>query len=286
MSQEPVEFYMSIPGHKKPWIMIVVMCVLVCCAAPRMLSASDTNESMVKAAQTALANAPKNACPEGFAYIPGGPFVMGSMSGESDERPVHTVSTDAYCMAIHETTNAEYLKVIPDNFDHMGSRKDFPKELSGPHKPVIYVDWGGSDAYCKKSGGRLPTEAEWEKAARGPKGLEYGTNSGKLSKAEANYANFKNMDVCSYPKNDYGLCDMAGNVWEWTNDWYSADAYMRSKAQNPKGPASGDDKVVRDGSFGRITDVLRATHRYGSNPLDRNDWLGFRCVVSPEKHIK
>lgn len=244
---------------------------------------------IVAAAVALLALAPQNACPEGFAYIPAGPFVMGSNTGEKNELPVRTVSTDAYCMAIHETTNAEYQKIMmkdpvamPEGYARTFNVKDF----NGPQQPVVFVNWMAADAYCKKLGDRLPTEAEWEKAARGPRGLKYGTRSGALSKEEANYDGVKTTDVCSYPKNDYGLCDMAGNVYEWTDDWYATDAFKQMKSKNPQELKNGEYKVLRGGSWSYDgTGPLRMGFRIVSSPGHRGDLIGFRCV-SPEASKK
>lgn len=237
-------------------------------------SSPEENTKIVAAAVAALANAPKNVCPEGFAYIPAGPFVMGSANIKKGDAPVHTVSTDAYCMAIHETTNAEYQKIIKEPLA-------IPKGFDGLQQPVVKVNWTDANEYCKKIRGRLPTEAEWEKGARGPRGLEFATHSGTLNTKEANYVGDKTTDVCSYPKNDYGLCDMTGNVWEWVSDWYAADAYKRMKPKNPQWIKSGGYKVLRGGTWGAIygPDLLRAAFRNGDSPDDRIIDIGFRCVV-------
>lgn len=247
---------------------------------------------IVADAVAALASAPQNACPEGFAYIPAGPFVMGSDARRKNELPARIVTTNAYCMAVHETTTVEYQKVMmkaPLAMSEDYTRKTFPrKNFNSPEQPVILVCWMEADTYCKKVGGRLPTEAEWEKAAQGPRGLEYGTHSGALSKEEANYAEVKPTDVCSYPKNDYGLCDMAGNVWEWVNDWYAADAYQQMNAENPQGPKKGKFKVVRGGSWDNgSADVLRVGFRDSYFVPDLSvSSVGFRCVVASQDSKK
>lgn len=228
---------------------------------------------IVAAAEAALAAAPKSVCREGFVYIPAGDFVMGSEYGWADERPVRKIGMDAYCMAKSETTNAGYLKVIP------GTREDGGKKFNSPNQPVINVNWKEADAYCKALGGRLPTEAEWEKAAWGPKGLEFGTQSGRLKKDEANIESDTTKAVCSFPMNGYGLCDMIGNVWEWTNDWYAKDAYQKMGFSNPQGPRRGVNKVVRGGSYSSDEICLRANNRSESNPDQSGDSYGFRCVV-------
>lgn len=207
---------------------------------------------------------------------------MGSEDGQSDERPVRTIFIDAFCISKPETTNAQYQKVFP------GTRSDGGPSFNGANKPVINVSWKEADAYCKGIGGRLPTEAEWEKAARGPKGLAYGTKSGELSEEETNY-NYViggTEDVCSYPANGYGLCDMTGNVEEWTNDWYAAGAYELMKPQNPQGPDSGDYKVLRGGScYAPFRSIITQPIRGRHTPDVRFSFVGFRCVVAPRDSL-
>lgn len=173
-----------------------------------------------------------------------------------------------------------------------GVERKSPEGFDGPNQPVVNVNWHEANAYCEAQGGRLPTEAEWERAAIGPskgynRNIQYGTRSGQLSREEAVYDTNRTTDVCSKPTNGYGLCDMTGNVWEWVADWYNSDYYESSPSENPTGPSSGDYRVVRGGSWGiNVAGGLRAANRGDGHPGDRGFNFGFRCVSAPEDSRK
>jgi serine/threonine-protein kinase len=152
--------------------------------------------------------------------------------------------------------------------------------------PVIYVSWHDADTYCQWVGGRLPTEAEWEYAARGPDRYFYPWGNNAPSSTSASY--YRNVGdttaVGSYPDGEswVGALDMAGNVWEWVSDWYSADYYAASPTENPTGPDTGDFRVLRGGSWFNIPDSsVRSAYRYWYDPDYRSGYIGFRCVVEP-----
>lgn len=216
------------------------------------------------------------SCPEGFAYIRAGSFTMGSQTvGLENERPPHQVNLDAYCIARTEVTNEAYQKIT--------GKLPSPKNCDAPQQPVVSVGWNDADAYCQAIGGSLPTEAQWERAARGPRGFSYGTSSGTLDKEEANYNSKGSVAVGSYEMNGYGLYDMAGNVAEWCQDWYVYNYYAGQSypRNNPTGPATGDEKVFRGGSFiDQNQWSLRASYRRGYK--HKLSYLGFRCAALPK----
>ncbi|MBI2332465.1 MAG: SUMF1/EgtB/PvdO family nonheme iron enzyme [Chloroflexi bacterium] len=222
-------------------------------------------------------------------YIPQGNFSMGSESS-SDEKPIHAVLLDAYYIDKYEVTNAAYERCVEVNVCK-------PPKESGPYTrtayygnsefdeyPVIYVDWDMAKTYCEWRGGRLPTEAEWEKAARGEDGRTYPWGEG-IDCDKANY-NFScigdTTKVGSYLDgvSPYGVYDMAGNVWEWVNDWYDGNYYATSPSSNPQGSTSGQYKVLRGGSWPYIETYVRSANRDRVVPASSSDILGFRCALS------
>jgi formylglycine-generating enzyme required for sulfatase activity len=229
-----------------------------------------------------------------MVLIPAGTFQMGSNSGHDDEQPVHSVTLDSYYMDVYEVTNAMYAQCVSDGacsppFGAGSSIRESYYEVSSyDNYPVITVDWNQAMAYCNWAGKRLPTEAEWEYAARGGlRGGPYPWGEG----IDCDWANYwpgascvfvgDTSEVGSYPPNGYGLYDMAGNVWEWVADWYNESYYRTSLVENPSGPANGTYRVLRGGSWGANGNYLRVASRSYYNPTTQYLDVGFRCAHSP-----
>ena len=223
-----------------------------------------------------------------MVLIPAGEFQMGSDDGDDDEKPVHTVYLDAFYMDIYEVTNAQYVKFCESTGREPGGHWSYGLPGYGlPNQPVMGRGWQEAVEYCEWAGKRLPTEAEWEKAARG--GLEgkrypWGNEPPDETKTNFNRHRRYPMLVGSYPPNGYGLHDMAGNVEEWCYDWYRPDYYQNSPKRNPKGPDSGfhGRRVLRSGDSTNIAAGIRCADRRDQNPKPRGirHNYGFRCAKS------
>jgi len=247
-------------------------------------------------------------------YVPGGEFLMGSSQADADaalkecgsdcekkwfdaEVPQHTVFLDEFWIDKTEVTNGMYQKCVAD-----GACQEPQKKSSSARSayygspqyadyPVMYVDWNQANAYCQWAGGKLPSEAQWEKAARGTDVQKYPWGN---EQPDCGRANFKGRNIwgkttyCkgdttrvgSYPggANPYGALDMTGNVWEWVNDWYGENYYQNSPQKNPSGPDSGQDRELRGGSWSDASTDLRLAVRYVVSPDLKSNYNGFRCV--------
>jgi len=216
-----------------------------------------------------------------MVLIPAGSFQMGSNDGKNDEKPVHTIYVDAFYMDKYEVTNAQYRKFMSAT----GHRKpDYwnDSRFNKSNQPVVGVTWHDATAYARWAGKRLPTEAEWEKAARGGlEGKKYpwgDTIDSSRACYDQDYLTGKPVSVGSYSANGYGLYDMAGNVYEWCADWYVSDYYSFLPSRNTQGPSSGSYRVLRGGSWFDVTFYLRAASRYNLFPAGTIFYDGFRCV--------
>jgi formylglycine-generating enzyme required for sulfatase activity len=250
-----------------------------------------------------------------MVYVPAGEFEMGSIEGDDDERPVHTVALGAFWIDRTEVTNDQFATFLNERgnqeegstwleledegclIERVG--EEFRPKSGYADHPVIDVTWYGAAAYCEWAGARLPTEAEWEYAARGPENWVFPWGNDfdgtKVNYCDANcepdwadeavddgYA--LTAPVSSFPMGASwcGALDLAGNVFEWVADCYDGDYYERSPAQNPLGPEEGDYKVLRGGSWFLGPDFLRSAHRGWDRPVLRYDFLGFRCARGSE----
>ena len=220
-----------------------------------------------------------------MVYIPAGEFIMGSDEGDSDERPVHTVYLDAFYIDTTEMTNSQYRKCVEAGACDTPVKTTYYDNADYAQHPVVYVSWNDADAYCQWAGKRLPTEAEWEKAARGTDGRTYPWGEG-IHCDHAHYGGCGEgtVPVGSKPKgaSPYGALDMAGNVWEWVADWYDSDYYSQSSWLNPPGPDSGVGRVLRGGSLHGNQRFTRCAYRVGGNPRYWYFYVGFRCASDSE----
>ncbi|HEY2434520.1 MAG TPA: formylglycine-generating enzyme family protein [Vicinamibacterales bacterium] len=256
-----------------------------------------------------------------LALIPAGEFVMGSDDAEEDERPVHRVHVDDFHLAVQPVTNAEYARFLRETGHRAPAIYELPlvvkaggverersfRQLGAPYvwqdgdpppdradHPVSLVRYDDALAYCAWLAAgtgrpfRLPTEAEWEKAARGGEESKRYPWGDRLDGSKANFlvdpsvkSDHGTTPCRSYPPNPLGLFDMAGNVWEWIHDWYDPRYYASSAARNPTGPAAGHLRLLRGGSW-LVADVrmLSCSHRHKVPPDTYSYAIGFRIACS------
>jgi formylglycine-generating enzyme required for sulfatase activity len=229
-------------------------------------------------------------------YVPAGEFTMGSNNGNPGEKPAHPIYLDAFWIDKTEVTNKMYSScvaagVCKEPTSRSGDTNTRSSYYSNPefnNYPVIYVYWDMAKTYCEWAGRRLPTEAEWEKAARGTDGRSYPWGNESPNEMLANYARGvgATTEVGEYPNgaSPYGALDMAGNVWEWVNDWYDVNYYatLGEDARNLQGPTNGRYRVLRGGSWSFSGDRVRSSYRYWS-PASYSGFyggFGFRCAMS------
>jgi formylglycine-generating enzyme required for sulfatase activity len=232
------------------------------------------------------------AFPDGaYAWVPPGGFFEGCTTGDRDcdssEAPRHRVTLSrGLWLATTEVTAAQYRKLIPA----MPAAPSFNPDWKDATQPVVNLTWAEAEAYCRKAGGRLPTEAEWERGARGghddrryPWGdaathelANYGADGAFGGLAEGRDRWETAAPVGQFPANDHALHDVAGNVWEWTADWRGD--YAASDSSDPTGPAAGSERVIRGGSWATNGLLLRVSSRAGYPPDERHDDLGVRCA--------
>jgi formylglycine-generating enzyme required for sulfatase activity len=220
--------------------------------------------------------------------IPAGEFTMGSNTGDGDEKPVHKVYLDAYYMDKLEVTNVFYSACVsadackPPTHKDAFTRSSYYGNPQYDDYPVVYVNWDMAKTYCEWRGARLPTEAEWEKAARGTDAPTYPWGQA-VECQKANYqACIDGTSPAGYfedGKSPYGVYDMAGNVWEWVADWYSENYYGISLRSNPLGPDSGQARVMRGGSWTRSEYDIRTSNRIRYASTYDNFDVGFRCAM-------
>ena len=223
--------------------------------------------------------------------------LRGSDSGGRDERPSHQVSIDSFALDVHPVTNEQFVRFLEvmqgekdaNNQDIIKLKETRITRSSGKltiesgyaKHPVVGVTWYGAVAYAKWVGKRLPTEAEWEAASYGGNNDAIFPTGKSIEKTQANFFSSDTMTVMSYPANSYGLFDMAGNVYEWCQDWYSYNYYETTahEPDNPKGPLQGVYRVLRGGCWKSSKEDLHCSKRHRNNPGTVNKTYGFRCAA-------
>lgn len=257
------------------------------------ISNSTATAEAVGASATATAMAPvltslQDRSGMEMVYVPPGEFLMGSPdgAGAGDEHPQHKVYLSAYWIDRTEVTADQYRRCVEAGecmATASGSPCTYADAASTDH-PVNCVDWNQAAAYCAWADKRLPTEAEWEKVARGADGRTYpwGEDAPDCGKAQYSGCEGHTVPVGSLPEgaSPYGVFDMAGNVREWVADWYEAGYYSYSPIGNPSGPETGSLRVLRGGSWNDGGVDVRTATRLRYAPGDRNDFVGFRCARS------
>ena len=248
----------------------------------------------------------KDDTKENMIFIPEGSFTMGFKIdnehdwGDMDEEPVHQVTLSSYWIDKYEVTSSNFTKFLNENKNEAhrfieitpSVTVQFDDNVYQPREglenyPVNRVSWFGADAYCKWKEKRLPTEAEWEKAARGtdqrifPWGNEFPDNSRVTFRRKFSEKGFQVMEPVEGMKNGispFRVHQMAGNVWEWVSDWSDATAYQDENRIDPKGPESGISKVLRGGNWYYKAYYMRTTYRFNERPDIFKVWQGFRCA--------
>ncbi len=234
---------------------------------------------------------------ENMVLIPEGKFEMGSRLSliELDpadlfntdrhalgpEDPAHEVLLNAFSIDMYEVNNQEYMEYVEQTRAKNPAFMDDPN-FNGARQPVVGVTWKQAKKYCEWRKKRLPTEAEWEKAARGKRPVRYPWGDQPPDSSRLNYNNEKQKTVPggSYEagKSDYGVYDLSGNVAEWVNDWHLPEYYVFSPKANPPGPDKGQYKVIRGGNWRNNAEDVRLTYRNATVPKLKANTVGFRCV--------
>ena len=238
-----------------------------------------------------------------MVMIPAGLFTMGSNDGPHNERPAHTVTLDAFYIDRYEVTLSLYRKFLEEGNHDAPPTWDAEAATSVGDRPAIGMRWESAVAYCRRAGKRLPTEAEWEKAARGTDGRRYPWGEMQPFVDIANYnrgmwvseavtlmavtGGLEGMSVRhglkEGGKSPFGVSHMAGNAAEWVADWYERDYYHKSPGRNPSGPMAGEKRVLRGGSWADVPSALRATARFSAEPNFEDRTVGFRCAMDMPK---
>ena len=294
-------------------ISLWVMGLIVLYGATAMaLDVSDVRPEWTEEGKLLAVQRAQGPIKEERVVIPAGWFTMGS-NKKTDrmayrpEMPQRQVYLDTFEIDKYEVTALEYLRFVvatdrPPLPDWKYDGGNFQETMA--HHPVMHVSWYEADAYCRWAGKRLPTEAEWEKAARGTDGRIYpwGNTPAGLTRANFGrtgisgpvrdrperlllYPPIISVDKYENGKSPYQVWQMAGNVAEWVNDWYDPDYYHTAPDRNPSGPSIGTHRVFRGGGWMDSTPTVRTAQRNGTSPETEANWLGFRCAADVKKDL-
>jgi len=278
------------------WAGISLMAGVLCLGAGEQQSLKGGQGASSGEAGRGKDNAP-------MVFIASGPFTMGSSEGFPNERPEHIVTLDAYYIDKYEVTLTLYRKFLEAEKHEAPQTWDDEAATTVGDRPAIGMRWESAAAYCKWAGKRLPTEAEWEKAARGGDARRYPWGNMQPFVDIANYnrgiwvseaitlvavtSGLEGMSVRhglkEGGKSPFGVFHMAGNAAEWVADWYERDYYQKSPEKNPPGPASGEKRVLRGGSWADLPSALRVTARFSAEPDFEDRTTGFRCATDATK---
>lgn len=242
----------------------------------------ESNREIVVTVDLLVAGSGDTMCPTGTGLVPTGVFSMGHPNYRIG--PAHEVSLDPYCMDTYEVSWRRWATCVA-----AGKCPEIaaPSGLGAPDQPVVGVTWFEASEFCRSQGGRLPTEAEWERAARGPHGANYPWGDQAPSCQRAWFhgcaSTQRTAAVGSFAAgaSPEGFHDLAGNVFEWVHDWMEQGYYERSPTANPRGPAAGEYRVLRGGGFSSEGLALAGWARQAYTPDSRLANLGFRCVTVP-----
>ncbi len=223
-------------------------------------------------------------------YVPEGEFIMGSNENPNlKEYPEHPVYLDAFWMDKYEVSNAMYGKCVASGacFEPVPRLNPYYGKWVYRNLPVVYVNWYAAEAYCAWAGRRLPTEAEWEKAARGTDARYFPWGNSKANPRLVNFSEtlfLESLPVTRYPMgaSPYGALNMAGNVREWVSDWFFNKYYFESPYENPMGPETGTERSLRGGAYDAVLDDITAFRRFKHEPDSAGLSRGFRCAESAD----